>query len=99
MDKSRIEKDMFNTMFAFMNMGKQVANYESLHDACEDLWHMMCQKTAGQDRANNKKDIPFENLERLKNTIVIEALVLYCCGELKRLMDEERNGLDAVVQQ
>ena len=94
MNSSKIERDMFNTMFAFMKIGKQSANYESLYEACEDLWHMMCQKTAGQNRNNNKKDIPFENLERLKNTIVIEALVLYCCGELKRLIEEEKNGFD-----
>lgn len=87
-DKNKIKYDSFGTMFAFMQMGKKAADYETLYQNAEDLWHLMCQKTAGQNRANNKKDISFENLDMLMNSIVLEVLVLYCCGELERLKNE-----------
>lgn len=88
-DSKKILHDIFGTQFAFMQMGKKSSNYQHLYKACEDLWHMMCQKTAGQNRSGNKKDIPFENIERLMSEICIEALVLYCNGELERLAKEE----------
>lgn len=89
--EQKILYDIFNTQFAFMKMGKKSSNYKHLYECCEDLWHMMCQKTGGQERNGNKKDISFSNLERLMSEICIEALVLYCNGELHRLAQEEEN--------
>lgn len=88
--ETKILHDMFGMMFRFMQMGKKSSNYQQLYDSCENLWHMMCQKTAGQNRANNKNDISFDNLERFMSEICIESLVLYCNGELKRLVEEEK---------
>lgn len=90
MESKKILHDIFGTQFAFMQMGKKSSNYQHLYEACGDLWHMMCQKTAGQNRANNKKDISFDNIERLMSEICIEALVLYCNGELEKLAQEEK---------
>ena len=83
MDADRVERDMFDTMWAFLQMGNQKANYPALKDACMELRQMMMQKTAGQ-RKDRKKDIPFENLARIKNTIIIEAMALVLSGEFEK---------------
>lgn len=83
MDANRVERDMFDTMWAFLQMGNQKANYPALKDACMELRQMMMQKTAGQ-RKDRKKDIPFENLARIKNTIIIEAMALVLSGEFEK---------------
>ena len=44
---------------------------------------MMMHKTAGQ-RKDRSKDIPFENLARIKNTIIIEAMALVLSGEFEK---------------
>lgn len=84
----KIEEDMFDTMWAFLQMGKQKANYPMLKELCMELRQMMMQKTAGQRKG--KKDIPFDNLERVKNGIVVEAMCLVLSGELEYL-DKEGN--------
>lgn len=86
--KERIEGDMFDTMWAFLQMGNQKANYPALKSACMELRQMMMQKTEGQ-RKNKKKDIPFDNLARVKNEIIIEAMALVLSGEYE---EAESNG-------
>lgn len=85
MNEQRVENDMFDTMWAFLEMGSQKANYPALKQACMELRKMMMQKTAGQ-RKDRKKDISFENLPRIKNEIIIEAMALVLSGEF-----EDRN--------
>lgn len=48
---------------------------------------MMMQKTAGQRKG--KKDISFDNLERVKNGIVVEAMCLVLSGQLEYLDKED----------
>lgn len=95
MDADRVEHDMFDTMWAFLQMGSQKANYPALKDACMELRQMMMQKTAGQ-RKDRSKDIPFENLARIKNTIIIEAMALVLSGEFEKsgfeLKGDRENG-------
>lgn len=86
--KERIEGDMFDTMWAFLQMGNQKANYPALKSACMELRQMMMQKTGGQ-RKGKKKDIPFDNLTRVKNEIIIEAMALVLSGEYE---EGESNG-------
>lgn len=43
---------------------------------------MMMQKTAGQ-RNDKKKDLSWDNLERVKNGIIIEAMALVLSGDLE----------------
>lgn len=86
----RMESDMFDTMWAFLQMGGMKSNYPALKEACFELRHMMMQKTAGQ-RKNKPKDISFENLPRVKNTIIIEAMALVLSGDLEWLY---RKGQD-----
>lgn len=85
MKPEKVETDMFDTMWAFLEMGGMKANYPTLKEACMELRQMMIQKTAGQ-RKNKKSDIPFDNLARVKNTIIIEAMALVLSGEY-----EEKN--------
>lgn len=90
MKGQRVENDMFDTMWAFLEMGSQKANYPALKQACMELRKMMMQKTAGQ-RKDRKKDISFDNLARVKNEIIIEAMALVLSGEF----EENNQGSDA----
>lgn len=40
----RVENDMFDTMWAFLQMGGQKANYPLLKEYCLDLRQLMTQK-------------------------------------------------------
>lgn len=84
----RVENDMFDTMWAFLQMGGQKANYPVLKEYCLDLRQLMTQKTAGQAKYK-KGNLPFENLERIKNGIVIEAMALVLSGELDAFYSQE----------
>ena len=80
MDINKVENDMFDSMWAFLEMGHIKSNYPALKEACIELRQMMVQKTAGQ-RKNKKSDISFDNLSRVKNTIIIEAMALVLSGD------------------
>ncbi len=80
-DNKKIEEDMFNSLFSFMTMGGMTANKDVLIQACYDMRKMMTQKTAGQ-RQDKPTDMSWGNFERVKNTIVIEAMCLVFSGEL-----------------
>lgn len=69
-----------NTMWHFMEMGGLKANYPALKEACMEMRQMIMQKTAGQ-RKDRPKDIPWENWERVKVTIICEAMALVLSGE------------------
>lgn len=74
------ENPMLDTMWHFMEMGGLKANYPALKEACMEMRQMIMQKTAGQ-RKDRPKDIPWENWERVKVTIVCEAMALVLSGE------------------
>lgn len=76
------ENQMLDTMWSFMQMGGLKSNYPALKEACMELRQMMLQKTAGQ-RKDCPKDIPFDNLERVKVTIIVEAMALVLSGDLE----------------
>lgn len=48
----------------------------ALEDHVNELIHMSMQKTAGQNRSDNRKDIPFELLDLIKWSIICEACYL-----------------------
>lgn len=56
----------------------------ALKEAVNDLCQMTMQKTAGQ-RKNKKGDISWDNLERIKFTIICEAVLLVLSGKLDGL--------------
>lgn len=76
-----IENDMFDSMWSFLEMGVMKPDVNLLKDACLDLRKMMMQKTAGQ-RKNKPGDISFDDIWRIKNTIVVEAMALVLSGKL-----------------
>lgn len=55
-----------------------------LKESVRDLCRMTMQKTAGQ-RKDRHGDIPFDNLDRLKWTILMEACLLVLSGKLNAL--------------
>lgn len=74
------ENEMLDAMWSFLQMGELKANYPVLKEACMELRQMMMQKTAGQ-RKDKPKDLSFDNLERVKATIICEAMALVLSGE------------------
>ena len=76
----RWENEMLDTMWSFLQMGGLKADYPVLKEACMELRQMMMQKTAGQ-RKDKPKDLSFDNLERVKATIICEAMALVLSGE------------------
>ena len=93
------ENQMLDTMWSFMQMGGLKSNYPALKEACMELRQMMMQKTAGH-RKDRPHDIPFDNLERVKATIIVEAMALVLSGDLEnqpvaKAMSEE--GLEDMV--
>ncbi len=88
-DRRNVETDMFDTMWAFLQMGSQKSNYPLLREYCLALRKLMTQKTAGQTRYKKRGNLPFENLERIKNGIVIEAMALVLSGELDAFYRQE----------
>lgn len=55
-----------------------------LKESVRDLCRMTMQKTAGQ-RKDRRGDISFDNLDRLKWTILMEACLLVLSGKLDAL--------------
>ena len=55
-----------------------------LKESVRDLCRMTMQRTAGQ-RKDRRSDIPFDNLDRLKWTILMEACLLVLSGKLDAL--------------
>ena len=86
-DRNKVNEDAIDAMWAFLRIGGQKANIQALRENCETMRQMMEQKTAGQ-RAERPKDIPFEELDGVKNGILIEALALYLSGALDKLEKE-----------
>lgn len=92
MDATQVKHDALCTTWAFIQMGSQQANIPYLIECCGQLQQLMTQKTAGQ-RKDKSKDINFYELDRICNSIVMEAMCLYLSGELDYL-SERRNDLD-----
>lgn len=72
----RWENDLLDATWSFMQMGGDLkANYPALKQACLEMRKMMTQKTAGQ-RKDRPNDLSWDNLERVKVTIICEAMAL-----------------------
>lgn len=82
MEKQQKQKDVVVTVpeVPKKRPPKRKANYPALKEACMEMRQMIMQKTAGQ-RKDRPKDIPWENWERVKVTIICEAMALVLSGE------------------
>ena len=67
---------MMNNMWEMFEKGQRSANPVGLEEHVNELIHMAMQKTAGQNRSDNRKDIPFELLDLIKWSIICEACYL-----------------------
>lgn len=56
-----------------------------------DWIQIITQKTAGQIRLKNK-DISWDNLERIKMGILVEATCLVVSGDIDKLISEEKES-------
>ena len=91
MDAKKVKYDALDAMWAFVCMsGYQLhpADISSLKDHCEQLRHLLTQKTVGQ-RRDKREDIGFHELDVITNNIVIGAMVLYMSGSLDALTPKE----------
>lgn len=80
--------EQLGMMWNFLKMGNQKANIPLLKEYVYDLIQLMTQKTAGQ--RGNKADISFDDIETIKNCIVIEAMSLVLSGKLEDIKDDEQ---------
>ena len=67
---------MHEDTFWFFKKGQREASPKALENAVDTLIYMATQKTAGQSRQDNKKDVPFAALDMIKWTIICEACYL-----------------------
>ena len=78
------QEEPFDVMWSFLQKGGMKSNIPCLKEHCMMLRQMLMQKTAGQ-RKDKKNDLPFEQLDTIKNIIVIEAMALVLSGDLDKI--------------
>lgn len=83
--KNEFDKRGFDTMFTFLQMGKQKANIPTYKKAIQDLITMMTQKNSGQITKEKKSINWEENFDMTIITIVCESVALYLNGDLDKL--------------
>lgn len=89
--QERWENDLLDATWSFMQMGGGLkANYPVLKQACLEMRKMMTQKTAGQ-RKDRPSDLSWDNLERVKVTIICEAMALVFSGEYEEKENDVQN--------
>lgn len=89
--------------WSFLQPGNgQKANIPLLKEAVNDLCQMTTQKSAGQksplsgEKYNNKDLSVAENLERVKFTIICEAVLLVLSGKLDGLEEDSMTLADNI---
>ena len=70
------------SMWAALQRGGQKSNIPMLRELVGQWVQLATQKTAGQ---RGGKDLPLDNLERIKMGILCEAVALVLSGDLDRL--------------
>lgn len=66
-------------------------NIKALKQAVSDLCHLTMQKTAGQKKYAKEGDLSFYDLDGIKWTILIEAVILVLSGKLDGMEDESED--------
>lgn len=69
-------------------------NVKALKQAVNDLCHLTMQKTAGQKKYAKAVDLSFDDLDGIKWTILIEAVILVLSGKLDGMEDESEDEED-----
>lgn len=81
--------DLKDTMWHFLQDGRQKENIPALKEYVYDLIRMATQKDAGQ--RGNAKNIPREYLDMIMFSIVCEATALVLSGRLDELECRDDN--------
>lgn len=85
--KNEFDKRGLDTMWTFLQIGRQKSNIPQLKKAIQDLIKMMTQKSSGK----TKKDINIEeNFDMTIITIILESVALYLSGDLEKLEKENK---------
>lgn len=80
-------------MWKMFEKGQRSANPVGLEEYVNELIHMTMQKTAGQNRSDNRKNIPFELLDLIKWSIICEACYMVLderWDKVKEIFKEEK---------
>ena len=72
-------------------------NIKALKQAVNDLCHLTMQKTAGQKKYAKAGDLSFDDLDGIKWTILIEAVILVLSGKLDGMEDESEEEDDKLL--
>lgn len=81
--------DLKDTMWHFLQDGRQKENIPALKEYVYDLIQMATQKDAGQ--RGKAKNIPWEHLDMIMFSIVCEATALVLSGRLDELERKDDN--------
>ena len=79
---------------AFQPGAHHKPNIKALKQAVNDLCHLTMQKTAGQKKYAKAGDLSFDDLDGIKWTILIEAVILVLSGKLDNMEDESEDEED-----
>ena len=79
------------SMWVCFQKGGVKGNPQVLKDLVYDWIQITTQKTTGQTRLKNK-DISWDNLERIKMGILVEATCLVVSGGIDKLIAEEKES-------
>lgn len=89
MNYKRKSSAVFDAMWGFLQMGVLKDNIPVLVNHLELLKTLMTQKSAGQ-RKDKQCDVSFDDIETIKDVIVIETMCLWLSGKMERLKDESK---------
>lgn len=93
MDDKKVKYDALDAMWAFVRMGGyqlHPADISSLKDHCEQLRHLLTQKTAGQRRGISERR-GGENLMRVEN-MTDREIVAACAVDFRRKAQEAHDA-------
>lgn len=76
-------------LWAVFRAGGKNYNRSQLEEAVQQLCHIAMQKTGGQKQYAKKGDLPFDELETLKTTILVKGIELVLSGELAALRTDD----------
>ena len=82
---------------AFQPGAHHKPNIKALKQAVNDLCHLTMQKTAGQKKYAKSGDLSFDDLDGIKWTILIEAVILVLSGKLDNMEDESEEEDDKLL--
>ena len=78
-----------NTMWSFLMEHEQKENISALKEYVYDLIQMTTQKTAGQNKKRQPKQMDWSELDMTLMSIVIEATALVLSGRLDELEEKD----------